>query len=724
MALRKGCFMGPAARRAMRALELRLQGRALFTSALVALAALLTYAHLAAAGLCFAPPRLALAADLVSKGAPVAAALAAASVLLPLARRPSRRYLAVLIERSCPALAGSLILLAERHPDLDPGVGQLAAERAEAALAGFPAARAARLEPRSRLGAGVLSAALALGAVLAGVGRGSFLDSLMEVSGLQGAGASRILAVSPGEVELEEGQLLAASCRLAGRRPDWVRLVFEGEGGETTEMQPAGGDRWSASALPSGSRYRVEVSSRGELRASESFRVGVRPRPSATAVGVMSGRVAGARLVLQPGGRSVPAARRADGLLGASFTVRRVGSYSLLMRPEDGEERETARGSVTARRDLPPAASASVRQLADGRLAADYRAAEDYRLGSARMVFTVGGREMAFAVPDVAGRRESQGAVLVPREVLSAAGSSGFRYRLEAADTCEPEANLGVSEELEYTPPRQLAAAGPLFEPPEKMPGPRPRLRPSAGGESAGETTRPMESLYKPKTGDEEPEPESPSDPGGSRPGNSELMAPPGEEPEKRPEPPEKARPGERNEEPGRENPDNPGDGTSGQAPEDPSGTGVRPTPDGEQLTPGGEPGARPGEGRGPGSEDGTDPGGERPPTGAETGMGSERPERVIPGEVNMEPRPGERETPGPDGPPPLHTDWGREDPGGSETSLTPGVVRTPGGTVRPLRPGSGTPAPAGPGLGRDAPVAPQYRRYVNEYLRAMAAGE
>jgi len=123
MPSRRDPFTGPAARRVLRALETRLQCRALLTSVLVALAALLTYAHVAAAGLCFAPPRLALAAELVSKGLPVAAALAAAGALLPLARRPSRRYLAVLVEKSCPALAGSLVLLAERHKDIDPGVG-------------------------------------------------------------------------------------------------------------------------------------------------------------------------------------------------------------------------------------------------------------------------------------------------------------------------------------------------------------------------------------------------------------------------------------------------------------------------------------------------------------------------------------------------------------------------------------------------------------------------
>jgi hypothetical protein len=729
-------------------MEVRLQARSLTTSFLVSLAAVLVYAQLAAAALALAPPGLALAAEMAARAVLIAAAVGIAGALLPLARRPGRRYLAVLAERTWPRLAGSLVLLAERHPELDPGVTSLAAERVEAAVSGCAARKAVLREPRSALGPIALCASLLLGALLFAVGGGRFLDALGEVSGLWGAGPTRIVEVLPGDAELEEGQTLAVSCRLTGRQANWARVTFAG--GESSRLQRTGENHWRGSVLPSGSCYRLEVGARGGVRRSQAFNVTVRPRPAVEVVGARyhypaytglrprtvasrdvdclqgtrveltlksAGRVEAVRLSRGGNAPELSFTRSGAGRWKVSFVVRRVGGYSLLMRPAGGAEREVLRGSITARKDLAPAAAAAARELEDGRLAVDYRLADDYRLGSAKMIFRAGGRTMAFAVPDVAGRRESQGAVLVPREVLAAAGSAGFRYRLVAEDTRAPKPNRGASDELEYRPPQQLAAAGPLLEkPPRRSPG-APSSS-SGGGQKVGTTTRPLESLYKPGDEDKKP-PETPGEPE-KKPGGSDLVAPQGEElePPKKKPPPKNQKPPES----GRENPENPDGGEPGEAPREPQGTARQPAPGGGSTpTPGNEPTSRPG--KGPGSEDGTDPGGEKPPTGGETGSRRPPPERVIPGEVNMELKPGEKVDPRLGTPSGLHTTWGRDPKRTSGTSLAPGEVRAPGGAVGPLSPRGGAGRASGPGLGRKAPVAHQYRRYVNEYLRAMSAG-
>ncbi len=747
-------LLGPSALRLLRALEVRLLLRALITSTLLSLAAFLACAELAAAALAFAPPTLLPFAEFVSKTLPVAGALAVAAALLPLARRPGRRYLAALAERARPQLAGSLILLAENSPGLDPGVAGLAAERADAAVAGLTAGEVARGERRSRRGPASVLLALGLGLALLAAGGARYLDALGQVSGLGGTGPTRIVKVLPGDADLEEGEPLSASCRMAGREPDWVRLVFKA--GATTEMRRSAGGLWRTEAAPTGASYRVEAGARGGVYPSRTFRVRVRPRPDAAVAKVTyrypkytglgprtvssaeidclqgtrvelhvksRGAVEFVEVRLEPGRKMLSARRTRPGDWRVAFTVRSVGRYSVLVRPAGGgAAREVARGTITARKDLAPAAAAAVRELADGRLAVDYRVADDYRLGEARMVFRAGGRSMAFAVPEVSGRRESQGAVLVPREVLVAGSAEGFRYRLEAFDTHQPKPNRGASEEGAYRPPRRLAsAAGPLLEkrPPQRLSAPPP-TRSGDGGEKVGKTTRPMESLYKPDLGEKQPPSKSPPDSGKpSDPDGGEYMAPPGEEAPGPGKPPGSKKPPGK---PGKENPENPGDGKSGEAPEQPEGPGVRPTPGGTVKTPGGKSTSRPGKkpgpsGRGPGHP------AEKPPSGRELGSGEPLPERVIPEKVNMETRPGEKLAS--NAPPALRTDWGREAGGpGRGSSLAPRAVRAPDGTLRPLRPGPGKREEIGEALGRRAPVAAQYRRYVNEYLRALAAGE
>jgi hypothetical protein len=748
--------MGPAGRRLLGRLEVRMLWRVLATSLLVALAALILYLQLAAAALAFAPPRWALSAQLFAGFLPVAAALALAGALLPLARRPSRRYLAVLIEKAFPHLAGALVLLAEDRTALDPGVAELSAERVEQALAGRLPSEALRFERRSRLGPGALACAMILGLVLLAAGRGRYLDALGEVTGVWGSGPTRIIEVSPGDVVLEEGQLLATHCRVTGRRPEWVRVVFKGGG--STPLEPRGDDRWAASVAPGGTFYRIEVGARDGLLPSESFKVTVLPRPGVSVAEVVYhypeytglkprkvlsreidclqltraevflksvGNVKGASLRLDGEGRSIEFKPAGKGRWKACFTVRRVGTYSVWMRlDKDAAAAKLAlRGSITARKDLAPSAAASARELADGRIAVDYRVADDYRLGSARMIFRAGGRTMAFAVPDVSGRSESQGAVLVPREVLSAAGSKGFNYRLVASDTRRPKPNRGASDELEYRPPQKLAFAGPMLE---KQPRPQssPPTRTGSKGDApvAGKTTRPLESLYKPDLGEKQPpQPPDPSKPAGK---TNEFIAPQGEEaPSKPPEP--KGPKGENPADPGRENPDKQGEGRSGDAPDESQGGGQ-----GEGVSPGGEPATTPGNspssrpGRQPGGEGGNDSGGEKPPKGNETGSKTPPPERVIPGQVNMKLKPGERLDPRRSRLTGLHTGWGEIRRGETGSSLAPGEVRAPGGEVRTQVPGGRSGGPVGPTIGGRVGVAPQYRRYVNEYLRALSAGE
>ncbi len=745
--------MGPAARRLLAGLEARLLVRALATSTQLALAGLLGYVLLAAVLLALAAPGWALGAQLVAGALPIAGALAFCGALLPLARRPSRRYMAVLAEKAFPRLAGSLVLLTEEHPRLDPGVLQLSAERAENSLKGCFATQVLRLERRSRLGPAGLACALLLGAILLVAGRGQYLDALGEVTGAWGSGPTRITEVSPGNIVLEEGQLLAARCRVTGRQPQWVRIAFRG--GKVSPLAQASDGSWRARVAPSGGSYRIEVGARHGVLPSESFSVRLRPRPGLKLAGVIyryprytglkprrvssanidclrgthvavllrsTGRVDGARLSLGRSTAPIEFEPAGTGLWRASFPVQRVGAYSISMKLGDGQLREALRGSVTARKDLAPTAVASARELNDGRIAVDYRVTDDYRLDRARMVFRAGGRAMAFAVPDVSGNRESQGAVLVPREVLRAAGSKGFRYQLVVRDTRAPEANVGSSPELEYRPPQRLAFAGPMLE--KKKPprgGSTPPLRPTSGdAPGTGKTTRPLESLHKPDLDEKKPPEDQPSDPDKRSGPDSEFIAPRGEETQ-----PPAEKPGNKGTDPGKNNPDAGGNGQPGKHPEDPGNgeSGKTPAPGEETTTtPGNQPTSRPGSR--PGSDDGTNPGGEKPPKGNETGSKTPPPERVIPEEVRMGLKPGERLDPRHGKPDALHTDWGKLTPGDPGSSLTPGEVKAPGGRVDALRPGASTPTATDPAPGAPASVAPQYRRYVAEYLRAMAADD
>jgi len=747
--------MGPTARRLLASVELRLLARALATSVQLALAGLVCYLLLAAALLALASPGWVLAADLFASALPIVAALALCAALIPLARRPGRSYLAVLAERTCPDLAGALVLLAEEHPALDPGVLQLSAERAEKALKGRTAREVLRRERRSRAGPATLCATLLAGTVLVFAGGERYLDALGEVTGAWGSGPTRITEVSPGDVVLEEGQLLDARCRVTGRRPQWVRIAFRD--GETTPLAESPDGGWRAQVVPTGGSYRIEVGARDGLLPSGSFSVRLRPRPGLVLAGVVyhypeytglqprrlesagidclqgtrvevllrsQGSVAGAALRFASRAPDLRFERAEKDLWKAGFTVRRVGSYSVHVKLADGREREALRGSITARKDLPPTAAASARELENGRIAVDYRLTDDYRLARARMVFRAGGRDMAFAVPDVSGTRESQGTVLVPREVLRAAGSGGFRYRLVARDTRVPEANVGRSPEFEFRPAQRLAMVGPMLE---KRRPPRGASRPPlrhAGGAApeAGPTTRPLESLHKPDLEEKQPPDEERSDPGRSSDVDNEFVSPRGEEVNPRPKRPKK-NPDGGGDDPGKRSPDAGGEGRTGDAPEDAgddNAGGRAPTPGGgTTTTPGNEPTSRPG--RGPGSNQGTQPGGEKPPKGHESGSRTPPPEQVIPGEVRMGLEPGEALDGRQGRPGALHTDWGTTAVRGPGSSLAPGRGRAPQGPIGTLRPGSGTRSPTGPVAGTRAPVAPQYRRYVAEYLRAMA---
>jgi hypothetical protein len=443
-----------------------------------------------------------------------------------------------------------------------------------------------------------------------------------------------------------------------------------------------------------------------------------------------SGQVDGVTLRVEPMGESVVAEPGPDGRWRASFVVRKVGACTVTMRSA-GTEHQALRLSVTARRDLSPVVAVLARELPDGRLVLDYRAADDYRLGAATVTFTSFGRDSVFSVPDVAGQRETHGTVLVPREVLAMAGATGFRYRMEAVDTCHPEPNRAVSDDLEYRPPQQLAVAGPLLErrPPPVAPYGE-SASPPAGSAAPGQDVRPLETLRKER---EDEEPPGPQDREEGRaeppPGDGEFLAPPGEEapgqkqnPGQR-KPPDTPGPEDRNGDesgrsdgprdtggPGRGN----GDGGEGGATPAPTetvntpGRGGAPSGTGQAATPSGNPGSQ--------------AGGEKPPTGSETGSRGPLPERVMPGQVNMEIRPDDIPATRYTRPTPARTDWGGEATRGDSSSVAPTIAPVLPGTVNPpgpaIRPGTVETGLAGP-----LPVAPQYRRYVNEYLRALASG-
>jgi hypothetical protein len=86
--------------------------------------------------------------------------------------------------------------------------------------------------------------------------------------------------------------------------------------------------------------------------------------------------------------------------------------------------------------------------------------------------------------------------------------------------------------------------------------------------------------------------------------------------------------------------------------------------------------------------------------------------------------RPGEAPDPRLPAPRGLRTDWGRQAPAGPDSSLAPGEADAPDGALAVPSPGAPESAPGGEAQEARPPVSPQYRRYVDEYLRALAAGE
>ena len=671
---------GARARRLLAAVRSRLALRALFAAGLLAGAGLLTFALISAAAIAWGTPKLA-ALGLRSLGfLPLAAPLAAGAAVLTLARRPGRIYAAVLAERARPQLAGSLVLLAESGAGriaLAPGVAELAAERVETTLEGLSAGEVLRGERRSRAPFAIAGAALALGLVLTAAGRQNFLSAL--------AG------------------------RATGRGGVAVGTLPEERKGPAGEVAPASAEVLSIT-------YHYPAYTGLDPRASTSSEIDCLRGARAELAVRTQGDVKSVSLRVEPGDRIAEAQRAPDGDWRVEVPVERVGGYIISLN-----EDETLRGSITARRDLPPTAAAAVRELPDGRLAIDYRAADDYRLGRAWMVFRAAGREMRFAVPDAAGGRETQGAVLVPREVL-AASAEGFSYRLIALDTFEPQPQRGESSELEYRPPQRMADAGPLLE--KRMPtmaGPRGGTPPApaggAGGAAGGNSTRPLESLYKPGGEDEaQPPPASQEPPPDD---DDDYIAPAGGESVK-PPPPQSERPGGEGEAPsGGSEEGGEGGAPSGESAE--GGEGAGGPGGGTVKTPGG-PSSGGGEGGAPGggAPGGGNPDSDKPPTGSETGEGEPIPEGIIPEKVRMDLEPGERLDPGV-APPRLRTDYGARPGEEGGSSLVPTGGGAPGGEVRVLEPGTPPGGEPGAPTGGPAPVAPQYRRYVDEYLRALA---
>ena len=752
-----GSVLGPRAGKLLAALELRLAARRVAAAELLALAAFLLILELLAAALAFGGPGLVALAEAAGGPLPWLAVALAAAGLAPLVRRPSRVYLASLVERARPELGGQLVLLAEHgagRAELPAGADEHMAERVEAVLGHWPASprAAAALERPGRRAPAALAAALAAGLGLAAAGGAQYLEALGELGGLPGAGPTR-LAVYPGDAEVDEGQSLEVRCRAAGRAPRSVGLLVGG--GQVGMLRGADG-LWRGSFRPAGpGSYSLVADSRGRRFQAGPYAVTVRARPLAWVeqvvyrypeytglaprasespeidclIGALAelrlatrGPVGRVELQVEPGG-TLSAERGPDGLWRAELRVRRVGAYSVWVAPQaGGAAREVFRGTVTARADLAPTAAALARRLADGRVAIDYRIADDYRLGPAKMTFTAGGKRLSYEVPDVAGRREAQGAVLVPKEVLAAATES-FLYRIEAADTRAPEPNRTAGPDQEFRVERELAMAGPVLEKrPLQMAGQHERPGSSGGadaGAPAGQTTRPLESLYKP--GEEEGDGKAP--PGGSappKPTDDPYVAPSGgQAPD---EPPDSKKPGGEPKPGGGEPPPEGGPGT-GQAPQEPTVNTPKPgggpgDGGGSQNTPGGKSGGGPGSGNDGGGSKPT----QKPPTGNETGAGAGAPERVMPGKVNMDLKPGEAPRPGGAMPPPLRTDFGGLRPGRPGAPLEPASARAPDGTLRPGALPAAERAEAGGALAPAAQVAPQYRRYVNEYLAALAA--
>ncbi|HOX08183.1 MAG TPA: hypothetical protein PK280_17440 [Planctomycetota bacterium] len=771
--------LGRRAARLLGAIELRLVAGAVLAVGLLALAGLFLLAELLAAGLAFGPGWLSAAAERAGPLLYFAVLLAAVSVLLPLVRRPGRVYLASLAERAGPELSGQLVTLAEfeaGRSDLAPGAAELLAGRVESVLERSPLdpGRAAAEERPWRLPAFALGSVLAIGLGLAVLGGGAYLGALGELCGLGDTGPTRIADVQPGDVALDEGAELPVSCRVGGRRPGAVFLV---SGSVSREMLCGEDGLWRAGLVPRGAgSYRVEAEARSGRVVAGPFELRIRPRPLARVEKVVyrypaytglapresdspeldclagaqaelgiaaRGPVESVELRLDSGPR-VAARPAGGGRWFCSVRVERVGAYSLWVAPQGGgAAREVAAGRITARADLAPTAAALARKLPDGRVAIDYRVADDYRLGPARMVFVVGGRRRAYEVPGVDGRRESQGAVLVPSELLaSAAAADGIvRYRLEAADTRSPEPNRASSPDQEFRAEREsaLAMAGPVLEkPPLQMGGSHGRPEQPGGGSGAssgGQATRPLESLYKPEDAPAKP----PSDPAGGQGKTGDpddpYLAPSGGDPED--EPPARKPDGGRG--PGESGA---GDGGGqGGVPEQPkvntpdkggAGTGQGAGGSGEGGDTRNTPGGRSSGGGNSGTNGGGDGGGSKPvgkpPTGSETGVGQGSPEQVIPGKVNMDVKPGERTLPVGGAPPPLRTDWGgqRRVPAGAGSGSAPGEVRAPDGRLQagPAPAPDAQTRPGGPAPGR-APVPAadaRYRRYINDYLEAMAA--
>ncbi len=769
-----GAF-GPRAAALLAAVELRLRTGALLASLVLAATGLLLAVEMTAAALVFGSSAAVEFAEPVARLLPAAAiVLLAAAASIPLLRRPSRIYAAALLDKARPELHGQLVLLAEHQAGrtaLPDGAGELMAERIESALGdSAPAPREALASERPvRRPLACLGAVLALGLGFLAFGGTRYLEALGEACGARGVGPTRIAQVEPGDTSVDEGESIQIRCRTAGREPRAVTLVA-GSRRMAMSRDPAG--LWRTSLKPRGSgRYRVEAEGRSGRLEAGPFELRVRPKPLARVesiayrypdytglavresdspevdclLGTLAelrirtrGAVGSVELRVEPGGTVAVRRESADRWLG-EIRVRRVGRYSLWVTPEGGgAPREVARGTITARADLAPTAAALARRLADGRVAIDYRVADDYRLGPVRMVFVAGGKRRVYEVPDAAGRRESQGAVVVPKEVLASA-DGGFRYRLEAVDTHRPEPNRGASPDREFRVEREVAMAGPVLEKsPLQMGGShqRPSAPDSSGDDGAArtQTTRPLESLYKPgedETGKPPPsgsrrQPEHPDDP---------YMAPSGGAPEDEPPEPKRKPDGTSGSEAGGDQTpgDNGGQGAPLRPPEvnspRPGGQGSSSGQEGTanggtQNTPGGTSQSSGGGANSSGGDGGanTRPA-EKPPTGAETGVGQTLPERVMPGKVNMDIRPGESRAPDGAAPGPLRTDWGGARPVRQGSELEPADARAPDGSLRsgpaPIAEpaADGRPAPSPP----VAAIAPRYRRYVNEYLEALA---
>lgn len=653
---------GPRARRLLHAVALRLALRQAAAGGLLALAA-------AAAVAALPVPAVAarLTAGLLLLAVLAPAALAAAALL-----RPGPVYCAALAERARPELAGSLILLAERPPagrTVERAVADLLAERADALLAALKPRQVAALDGASRrllLGAAVAAALAASGAAARNL--------LPEAARKAPVATAAVLA---GPRSAPPAAAIAPAARLA-----LVRCRYP----EYTGLAP----RESSSAqIDCLAGARVEMF-------------------------LETGLPADALLVRLPGGEVAPARTAGRGLVRAEFDVRRTGAYTVLaVAGGGGGPYEAFRGTITARADLPPGGSLAVRELRDGRLALDYRAADDYRLGRALTVFRAGGRTMPFEIPDAAGRRQTQGVALVPREVLAASGDGNFLCRLVALDTRAPEPNRFEGPEVEYRPPRRKPEPGPLLEPGA------PPVAPTGAGPSgpADSATRPLEVLYKP---DLEPPPAQPSGQLPERLPDDPYVAPTGGEAEQ-------PRPGSGQPPPERAGPTGEGAGGSGGGYEG-AGAGTETTePRFPARTPGpGGGGSAPSAGPAPAGAGSAGPGGTgggrgtRPPTGAETGAGPLPPERVIPGKVRMDFEPGESRTPEGPLPPSLRTDYGAEAPAGAGGIGAPEAPRAPpGGLEVPGEFPAATGGAPPPGTRSVPPPALQYRRYVEEYLRA-----